>query len=46
METQTLSALVESTDVRFGSKADVGSAPVDVGFTPKADIGGYHFDVR
>jgi hypothetical protein len=27
-----------STDVRFGSKADVGSASVDVRFTPKADI--------
>ena len=26
------------TDVRFGSKADIGSVPIDVGFTPKADI--------
>jgi hypothetical protein len=25
-----------STDVRFGSKADVGSASVDVRFTPKS----------
>jgi hypothetical protein len=36
METQTLSALVESTDVRFGSKADIVEYQRDVRFTPES----------
>jgi hypothetical protein len=34
------------TNVRFGSKADIGLPPVDVRFTPKADLTGRQLDVR
>jgi hypothetical protein len=34
------------TNVRFGSKADIGLSPIDVRFTPKADIAERRWDVR
>jgi hypothetical protein len=39
-------SLRTSTDVRFGSKADIEAPSGDVRFTPKADIAGRRLDVR
>ena len=35
-----------ATDVRCGSKADIGARPINVCFTPKADIGTQSWNVR